>query len=217
MRDQDNRTPSLVDATHAVNGRSVLPFDGHRIGQERIAELLAVAGAARMALLVLEEAARSAREDLESVLRSVDAIDQQKRAASGAAFALDEAGARAAQHLRTVDRLTEAASRSVGEALAESGAHTSDAALEQLDAWAELSRLESESLHQYRRDRWSLANALESLNDLREAEARRLQQVIERRAETMTSLVDVVSQQADTARSITHQAARVRSLSEKAG
>ena len=54
--------------------------------------------------------------------RSVDAIDQQKRAARGAAHALDEAGERAAEHLRTVDRLTEAARRSVGAALAESGA-----------------------------------------------------------------------------------------------
>src|SRR6478609_3179822 len=83
-----------------------------RLGPERIAELLAVAEAANMALLVLEAAARSARDDLESVLRSVDAIDQQKRAAGGAAHALDEAGDRAARHLRTVDRLTEAASRS---------------------------------------------------------------------------------------------------------
>ena len=89
-----------------------------------------------MALLVLEEAARSARDDLDSVRRSVDAIDQQKRAARGAAHALDEAGERAAEHLRTVDQLTEAASRSVGAALAESGAHASEAALEELDSWA---------------------------------------------------------------------------------
>ena len=103
------------------------------------------------------------------MLRSVTAIDEQKRAAGAAALALDDAGARAAQHLRTVDRLTEAASRSVGAALAESGAHASEAALEQLDSWADLSRIESEGLHQYRRDRWDLAQALESLADLREA------------------------------------------------
>ena len=121
----------------------------------------------------------------------------------GAAHALDEAGERAAEHLRTVDRLTEAASRSVGAALAESGAHASEAALEQLDSWADLSRIESEGLHQYRRDRWDLANALESLNDLREAEARRLQQLIERRAGLMASLTDLLAQQADAARAVT--------------
>jgi len=203
---EDLGTASRVGAAPPVNGRRLAPLDGHRMGLERVAELLAVAGTARMALLVLEEAARSAREDLESVLRSVEAIDDQKRAARGAAIALDEAGARAAQHLRTVDRLTEAASRSVGAALADSGAHADEAALEQLDAWADLSRLESEGLHQYRRDRWSLANALEALNDLREAEARRLQQVLERRAGMMTSLVDVVTHQAAAARSITKRA-----------
>jgi DNA repair exonuclease SbcCD ATPase subunit len=186
-----------------VNGRPVRPADDWRLGPERIAELLAVAEAANMALLVLEAAARSARDDLESVLRSVDAIDQQKRAAGGAAHALDEAGDRAARHLRTVDRLTEAASRSVGAALEESGAHASEAALEQLDSWADLSRIETEGLHQYRRDRWGLANALESLNDLRETEARRLQELIERRAGLMSSLTEMLTKQADAARSIT--------------
>ena len=195
---------SSTDEAPPVNGHQPPLARDQRIGPERIAELLAVAAAAKMALLVLEAAARSAREDLESVLRSVDAIEEQKRAARGAAHALDDAGERAAEHLRTVDRLTEAASRSVGEALAGIGAPASETALEQLDSWAELSRLESEGLHQYRRDRWSLASALESLNDLREAEARRLQQLIDRRAGLMTSLLDVVAQQADAARSIVY-------------
>ena len=140
------------------------------------------------------------------MLRSVTAIDEQKRAAGAAALALDDAGARAAQHLRTVDRLTEAASRSVGAALAESGAHASEAALEQLDSWADLSRIESEGLHQYRRDRWGLAQALESLADLRELEARRLQQVIERRAGLLTNLTAVLAAQAETACGITDDA-----------
>jgi hypothetical protein len=91
----------------------------------------------------------------------------------------------------------------VGAALARGGAHTSEAALEQLDAWADLSRLESDGLHQYRRDRWGLADAMETLNDLREAEARRLQQLIDRRAGLMSSLTDVLTEQAGTARSVT--------------
>ena len=116
---------------------------------------------------------------------------------------LDDAGARAAQHLRTVDQLTEAASRSVGAARAESGAHASEAALDQLDSWADLSRIESEGLDQYRRDRWGLAQALESLADLREAEARRLQQVIVRRAALLAGLTALLATQAETARAIT--------------
>jgi hypothetical protein len=202
VRPEEDVMVSSSDAEPPVNGRPAVRADDRRLGPEHIAELLAVADATSMALLVLEAAARSARDDLESVRRSVDAIDQQKRAARGAAHALDEAGERAAEHLRTVDRLTEAASRSVGAALAESGAHASEAALEQLDSWADLSRIESEGLHQYRRDRWDLANSLESLNDLREAEARRLQQLIERRAGLMTSLTDLLAQQADAARAV---------------
>ena len=198
-------TSSGRDAA-AVNGHPTTSDTDLRIGPERIAGLLAVADAASMTLQVVEEAARSAREDLQSVLRRVTAIDEQKRAAGAAAHALDDAGARAAQHLRTVDRLTEAASRSVGAALAESGAHASEAALEQLDSWADLSRIESEGLHQYRRDRWDLAQALESLADLREVEARRLQQVIERRAGLLTRLTAVLATQAEAARTITDDA-----------
>jgi hypothetical protein len=175
------------------------------MGPEGVAELLGVAHAAVMALQVLEEATRSAREELESVLRSVTAIDDQKRTVGAAAHALDDAGARAAKHLRTVDRLTEAASRSVSEAMAECGAHASEAALEQLDSWADLSRLESESLREYRRDRWAVATALESFADLREAEARRLQQLIERRAALLTDLGSVLATQAEAARSITER------------
>ncbi len=198
---------SSSGAAAPVNGHPTATDGDHRIGPERIAQLLAVADAASMALQVVEEAARSAREDLESVLRSVTVIDDHKRVARAAAHALDDAGARAAQHLRTVDRLTEEASRSVGAALAESGAHASEAALEQLDSWADLSRIESEGLHQYRRDRWGLAKALESLADLREAEARRLQQVIQRRAGLLAGLTAVLTEQAETARSITEHRA----------
>ena len=75
-----------------VNGPAAASGGDHRIGPERIAELLAVADAASMALQVLEEAARSAREDLQSVLRSVTAIDEQRRAAGAAARALDDGG-----------------------------------------------------------------------------------------------------------------------------
>jgi hypothetical protein len=44
---------------------------------------------------------------------------------------------------------------------------------------------------------------METLNDLREAEARRLQQLIDRRAGLMSSLTDVLTEQAGTARSVT--------------
>ena len=186
-----------------VTGRRRRHASEGRVGDEHLAALLSVADAASMAFLVLEEAARSARADLEAVLRSVRAIDQQERAGRRAAHALDEAGARAAEHLRTVDRLTEAASRSVGSALAESGATSDDATLEQLDAWADLSRRESDGLHHFLRGRWGLADVLESLTDLSETEAWRLQQVIEQRSLLLTTLTDVLSQQVATARSIT--------------
>ena len=202
MRDENDGMASSRGAAHQVKTHRATSDGGHRIGPEGVAELLGVAHAAGMALVVLEEAARWAREDLESVLRSVTAIDEQRRAVGAAAHALDDAGARAAEHLRTVDRLTEAASRSVGEAMAECGAHAGDAALEQLDSWADLSRLEAESLRQYRRDRWRVATALESFADLREAEARRLQQLIERRASLLTDLTAVLAKQAQAARSI---------------
>ena len=103
--------------------------------------------------------------------------------------------------------MTEAASRSVSEAMAESGADASEAALKKLDSCADLSRLESESLRQYRRDRWAVATALESLADLREAEARRLQQLMERRAALLTDLTAVQATQAEAARRITEHPA----------
>ena len=194
---------SSDDADRQLNGRRAAHADTRRIGAERIAALVAVADAARLALLVVQEAATAAREDLDAVLRTVRAIDLQKRAAHDAASALDDAGARAAKHLRAVDRLTEAASRSVGAALAASGSHTDETVLEELDSWADLSRLESEGLQQYLRRRWGLAEALESLTELGEAEARRLQQVLERRARLMTTLTEVLTTQAEAARSIT--------------
>ena len=161
---------------------------------------------ASMALLVVQEAAPAAREDLDAVIRTVRAIDLQKRAAHDAAKALDDVGARAAKHLRAVDRLTEAASRSVGAALAANGSPTSETVLEELDSWADLSRLESEGLDQYLQRRWGLAEALDSLTDLGEEEARRLQQVIERRAGLMTVLTELLTKQAEAARSITDAA-----------
>ena len=173
-----------------------------RVADEHLAALLSLADAAGMAFLVLEEAARSARADLDSVLRSVRAIDQQKRVGRRAAHALDEAGAGAAEHLRTVDRLTKAASRSIGAALAESDAHT-DATVEQLDASADRSRRESDGLRHFLRGRWGLADVLESLTDLGETEAWRLQQVIEQRSRLLTTLTDVLCQQVATARSFT--------------
>ena len=174
-----------------------------RVADEHLAALLSLADAAGMAFLVLEEAARSARADLDSVLRSVRAIDQQKRVGRRAAHALDEAGAGAAEHLRTVDRLTRAASRSIGAALAESDAHTDATTVEQLDAWADRSRRESDSLRHFLRGRWGLADVLESLTDLSETEAWRLQQVIEQRSRLLTTLTDVLCRQIATARSFT--------------
>ena len=207
MRDEDDVMTASRSAAHAANAHPTTSNGDHRLGPEGVAELLGLAHTASMALQVLEEAARWAREDLESVLRSVAAIDEQRRAVGAAAHALDDAGARAAQHLRTVDRMTEAASRSVSEAMAESGADASEAALKKLDSCADLSRLESESLRQYRRDRWAVATALESLADLREAEARRLQQLMERRAALLTDLTAVQATQAEAARRITEHPA----------
>jgi hypothetical protein len=204
--DEEDVMVSSRAADPQQNGHPAPPAADRRIGPERIAELLTLADAVGLALQVLEGAARSAREDLDSLLRNVAAIDRQQRAGRGAAHALDEAGARAAQHLRTVDRLTEAASRTVGAALAESGSHASEAALEQLDAWADLSRIEAEGLHEYRRDRWGLADVLESLDDLHEVEARRLQQLIERRSDLLTSLTQLLARHADTARAVTDTA-----------
>jgi hypothetical protein len=83
VRAEEDVMVSSSEPGPPVNGRRVRPAGDWRLGPERIAELLAVAEAANMALLVLEAAARSARDDLESVLRSVDAIDQQKRPRAG--------------------------------------------------------------------------------------------------------------------------------------
>ena len=121
MSDRGQLMASSDDADRQLNGRRAAHADTRRIGAERIAALVAVADAASMALLVVQEAATAAREDLDAVLRTVRAIDLQKQVAHDAASALDDAGARAAKHLRAVDRLTEAASRSVGAALAASG------------------------------------------------------------------------------------------------
>ena len=197
---------SSGDGDRELNGRRAAHADTRRLGAERIAALLTVADAASMALLVVQEAAAAAREDLDAVLRSVRAVDLQKRAAHDAAKALDDVGARAAKHLRAVDRLTEAASRSVGAALAATGSPASETVLEELDSWADLSRLESEGLEQYLQRRWGLAEALDSLTDLGEEEARRLQQVIERRAGLMTVLTELLTKQAEAARSITDAA-----------
>ena len=87
--------------------------------------------------------------------------------------------------------------------MAASGSQAGETVLEELDSLADQSRLESEGLQQYLRRRWGLAEALESLTELSEGEARRLQQLIERRAGLMTTLTEVLTKQAEAARSIT--------------
>ncbi|MCP6769592.1 hypothetical protein NL529_32570, partial [Klebsiella pneumoniae] len=75
--------------------------------------------------------------------------------------------------------------------------------LEQLEAWADLSRIHAEALQRYRGDLWGLADAVAALEDLRASEARRLQQVLERRAGLLTVLTSLFSEQTEKARSIT--------------
>lgn len=194
---------STQEATSRVTSRREARSLAQQVGAERTKELLALADSAAMALVVLEEAVRSAREDLESALRSVRALDEQTYATREAAAALDDAGARAADHLRAVDRLTESATHSVEAALAERDTPTGETVLEQLEAWADLSRIHAEALQRYRGDLWGLADAVAALEDLRASEARRLQQVLERRAGLLTVLTSLFSEQTEKARSIT--------------
>lgn len=191
------------DAPSRVTSRRAARSQAQQVGAERTRELLALADSAAMALVVLEEAVRSAREDLQAALRSVRAVDEQTRTMREAAAGLDDAGARAADHLRAVDQLTESATRSVGAALAGSGAPTGESVLDQLEAWADLSRIHAEALQRYRGDVWGLTEAVAALEELRASEAQRLQQVLERRAGLLTVLTTLFSEQTEKARSIT--------------
>jgi hypothetical protein len=167
------------------------------------AALLGVADVASMAFLVVEEAARSAREDLAAIMASVRGIDEQKRAWREAVDALNTAGARAAEHLSTVDRLTVEASRAVGGALDGYGESFSETALEQLDSWAVHSRLESERLQQQLQDAGFVAERLETLTERSELESLRLQQVMDRRSKLVATLSGILTKEAEAARAIT--------------
>jgi hypothetical protein len=159
----------------------------------RTAALLDVADVASMAFIVVEEAARSAREDLAAIMASVRGIDEQKRAWREAVDALNTAGARAAEHLSTVDRLTVEASRAVGEALDGYGESFSETALEQLDSWAVHSRLESERLQQQLQDAGFVAERLDTLTERSELESLRLQQVMDRRSKLIATLSGILT------------------------
>lgn len=194
---------STQEATSRVTSRREARSLAQQVGAERTRELLALADSAAMALVVLEQAVRSAREDVESALRSVRAVDEQARTTREAAAALDDAGARAADHLRAVDQLTESATHSVEAALTESRTPGGQTVREQLEAWADLSRIHAEALERYRGDVWGLTEAVTALEELGASEARRLQQVLERRAGLLTVLTTLFSEQTDKVRSIT--------------
>ncbi|HYN66299.1 MAG TPA: hypothetical protein VES93_05375 [Ornithinibacter sp.] len=156
-----------------------------------------------MAFVVVEEAARSAREDLAAIMASVRAIEEQKRAWHEAVEALNDAGARAAEHLSSVDRLTVDASRAVGEALDGCGESVGETALEQLDSWAVHSRLESERLQQQLHDAGFVAERLDTLAESGQLESLRLQQVLDRRAKLIATLSAILAAEAEAARAIT--------------
>ena len=202
MDDDDRTAPPGRTDPEATAVSSATP-DAVAIGEQRLDLLLAAGDVASLAFQVAQEAAQSARHDLETVMRSIRAINEHQRAARAAVEALDEAGTRAAAHLHAVDELTEAASRTLGEALEDSGELASEAALEQLDAWADASRLQSQRLRHDLRDRWGVGEALDSLAELGQAEAIRLQQLMDRRAKLLQTLSTILKAQADTARSIT--------------
>ena len=119
----------------------------------------------------MEEAARSARKDLEAAIHSVRALTEQQHAARRALDALDAAGTGAVYHLRAVDHLTEQASRIVAASLLEGHELVGEDTLERLDAWADLSRAQAQRLEQRRDDAWGLAELLDALSDLGRREA----------------------------------------------
>jgi hypothetical protein len=203
-RDDDSTAPSGHHEPKVPRRARASPHrDDDDAGDARTAALLGVADVASMAFVVVEEAARSAREDLAAIMASVRAIDEQKRAWREAVDALNDAGARAAEHLSTVDRLTVEASRAVGEALDGCGETVGETALEQLDSWAVHSRLESERLQQQLHDAGFVAERLDALAERSAQESLRLQQVMDRRATLIATLSAILAKEADTAREIT--------------
>jgi hypothetical protein len=201
--DDDDRTAAPGRTDPEATAVSSATPDTVAIGAERLELLLAVGDVASLAFQVAQEAAQSARHDLETVMHSIRALNEHQRAGRAAVEALDDAAGRAAAHLHAVDELTEAASRTLGEALDDSGELASEAALEQLDAWADASRLQSQRLHHDLHDGWGVGEALDSLAELGQAEAVRLQMLMDRRAKLMQALSTILKAQADTARSIT--------------
>ncbi len=203
MRDGDDLTASRSHAAREVPSRR--PESAQ---DDRVEALLGVGDVAGQALLLVEEAARSAREDLEAAIRSVRALTQQQDAARRALDALDAAGTGAVYHLRAVDHLTEQASRIVAASLLDGHELAGEDTLERLDAWADLSRAQAQRLEQRRDDAWGLAELLDALSNLSRREGVRLQELLQRRSTVLTSLTGVLEQQSRTARAITDDLAR---------
>ncbi len=203
MRDGDDLTASRSHAAREVPSRR--PPSAQ---DDRVEALLGVGDVAGQALLLVEEAARSAREDLEAAIRSVRALTQQQDAVRRALETLDAAGTGAVYHLRAVDHLTEQASRIVAASLLDGHELAGEDTLERLDAWADLSRAQAQRLEQRRDDAWGLAELLDALSNLGRREAVRLQELLQRRSTVLTSLTGVLEQQSRTARAITDDLAR---------
>ena len=197
MRDGDRAAARGSRAREVPKASAPPPED------ERADALLAVGDIAGVAFLLLEEAARSSREDLDAVLRNIRTVTAQRDAARRALAALDEAGVGAVRHLRAVDDLTERASRVVAATLLDGDELVGEDALEQLDAWAGLSRARSTRLQQDRDAAWGLGEVLDALTELRHSEAARLQEVLLRRSTVLATLTRVIEQQAATAGAIT--------------
>ncbi|MFL6166331.1 MAG: hypothetical protein ACJ710_08620, partial [Ornithinibacter sp.] len=155
MREGDDLTASRSH-TREASSRRPPPAGDHRVEA-----LLGLGDVAGLALLVVEEAARSAREDLDAAIRSVRALTEQQDAARRALDTLDAAGTGAAGHLREVDHLTGAASRIVAASLLDGDDLAAEDTLERLDAWADLSRAQAQRLEQGREDAWGLAELLD--------------------------------------------------------
>jgi hypothetical protein len=203
VRDGDDLTASRSHAAREVPSRRPPSAQG-----DLVDALLGVGADAGQALLMVEEAARSAREDLEAAIRSVRALTEQQDAARRALDALDAAGTGAVYHLRAVDHLTERASRIVAASLLDGHELAGEDTLERLDAWADLSRAQAQRLEQRREDAWGLAELLEALSTLGRREAVRLQELLQRRSTVLASLTGVLEQHSRSARAITDDLAR---------
>ncbi|MFL6152509.1 MAG: hypothetical protein ACJ72B_09025 [Ornithinibacter sp.] len=202
MREGDDLTASRSH-TREASSRRPPPAGDHRVEA-----LLGLGDVAGLALLVVEEAARSAREDLEAAIRSVRSLAEQQDAAGRALDALEAAGSGAVGHLREVDHLTEEASRIVAASLLEGEELAGEDTLERLDTWADLSRAHAQRLEQGRNDAWGLAELLDALSDQGRREAVRLQEVMQRRSTVLSSLTGVLEQQSRSARAITKDLVR---------